>query len=167
MIDPHLNFAKVKYLAIRDKILADNPDIDDQTLADTVEGLSELPDQLAAIMRDALEAETLAVALQLRIEAMAERMDRFKHKAERRRAVVCDVMLEAGLGKLTMPDFTASIRKGTPHVVIVDEQLIPESFVSYRPHINKREIGDALKDGVQVTGAVLSNPGMVLSVRTK
>ena len=70
MNDPHLRFAKIKHLAIREKILADNPDIDDQTLADTVEGLSELPDMLAAIMRDALEAETLAVALKVRIGQM-------------------------------------------------------------------------------------------------
>lgn len=167
MTDPHLSFEKIKYLAIREKILADNPDIDDQTLADTVEGLSELPDMLAAIMRDALEAETYAVALKVRMGEMEERLERFQHRADRRREIVRDVMLEAGLSKLQMPDFTASVRKGTPHVVIVDEALIPDDYIEQRPHLLKREIGEALKNGTPVEGAVLSNPGMTLSVRTR
>lgn len=167
MTDPHLAFEKIKYLAIKEKILADNPDIDDQTLADTVEGLSELPDKLAAIVRDALEAETFAVALKVRMGEMEERLERFQHRAERRREIVRDTMLEAGLSKLQMPDFTASVRKGTPHVVIIDEALIPATFWEQRPHLRKRELGEALKDGAQIEGATLSNPGMTLSVRTR
>src|SRR4029077_15770052 len=99
MNDPHLNFAKIKHLAIKEKILADNPDIDDQTLADTVEGLSELPDMLAATLRDAPAAYTLAVGLKVRMGEMEERLERYKHRAEACCDVVRDVMLEAGIDK--------------------------------------------------------------------
>ena len=97
MNDPRLGFEKIKHLAIKEKFLADNPGIDDQALADTVEGLSDLPDILAAIVRDALEAETYAVALKVRMDQMAERLERFEHRAERDRAIARDVMGAAAL----------------------------------------------------------------------
>ena len=143
MNDPHLAFEKIKYLAIKEKILADNPDIDDQTLADTVEGLSELPDKLAAIMRDALETETLIDGLRIRMTEMTDRLARFRHKVERRRAIVRDVMLEAGIDKLQMPDFTASTRKGPVHLVVIDEERIPPEFFQLFRQLDKNAVSAA------------------------
>ena len=74
-------------------------------------------------------------------------------------------MLETDVKKLQMPDFTASLRNGQPHVVVVDEKLIPQTFWEMRPHLRKRELSDALKDGAQIEGAVL-HLRMSLSVRT-
>ena len=68
---------------------------------------------------------------------------------------------------LTMPDFTATVRKAPPHVVIVDEAIIPQDYIINKPTINKRAILNTLKDGGQVEGAALSNPGNTLSVRTR
>ena len=45
--------------------------------------------------------------------------------------------------------------------------MIPPDYIEQRPHILKREIGEALKNGEQIEGAVLSNPGMTLNVRTR
>ena len=45
--------------------------------------------------------------------------------------------------------------------------MIPQDYIEQRPHLLKREIGEALKNGTPVEGAVLSNPGMTLSVRTR
>jgi hypothetical protein len=101
------------------------------------------------------------------MDEMAERRDRFKARADKRRQIVRDAMLDADMSKLTMPDFTATVRQAPPHVVVVDEKAIPQTFFEMRPHLRKRELLDALKDGVEVEGAALSNPGMSLSVRTR
>ncbi len=159
--DPHLDLAVRQHIAIRERLLAEDADIDEQTLADTTEGLTDLHELLAAVVRGALEDEMLAEALKARMMGMAERRERFELRAEKRRQLVRDLM------KLSAPDFTASLRNAPPHVVVIDEKLIPATFWEQRPHLRKRELLDALKDGAQVEGAMLSNPGMSLSVRTR
>src|SRR5690348_2615264 len=95
---------------LRDKLKADYPDIDDETLCDTLEGLTDLPAQLGAVIRSALEDECLAAALKGRISDMRERLSRLQGRAERKRALAGEVMREAGLPKLVMAEFTASLR---------------------------------------------------------
>jgi hypothetical protein len=167
MNDARLDYEKRRYDAIREWVKAGDPDIDERTLVDTVEGLSAYPDILAAIVRGAISDEYQAEALRYQIEELTERRERFKDRAGKRREVVREAMLESHIPKLTPPDFTASLRASPPAVQVVDEALIPATFWEMRPHLRRRELLDALKDGATIEGALLSNPGMSLTVRKK
>lgn len=164
----HLEFAAIRYAAIRDRILALDPQIEEQTLADTVEGLTDLNEIIEAIIRSALLDEALASGLKCRIADMQDRLDRLKDRSSKRRQIAKDVMIELNMKKLTAPDFTVSIRSGLPVLMVVDEDAVPEIYWEpSEPRLRRQELAQDLKQGTEVPGATLSNPEPVLSVRTR
>jgi hypothetical protein len=155
------------YLVVRNRIRAEVTDIDEQTLADTVEGLTDLHEILAAIVRSALIDEALAEGLRNRMKQMQARLIRFDERAEKQRCIARDVMIEADIKKITAPDFTVSIRSGTPHVAVTDEAGIPADYWRQQaPKLDRQAVLSALKRGAQIPGVELSNPQPVLSVRS-
>lgn len=164
----NLEFAAVTYRAIRDRLKAEDPTLDDQTLADTVDGLTDLHEIVTAIIRSALADEALATGLKGRIAEMEDRLNRIQDRASKRRQIAKDVMVDLDLKKLTAPDFTASIRPGTPALMVIDEAAVPSIYWEPRePRLNRQGLIADLKQGTEVTGATLSNPEPVLSVRTR
>jgi hypothetical protein len=160
-----LKFAAINYRSIRDRIREQDPQIDEQTLADTVEGLSDLNEILTAIIRAALTDEALATGLKVRIADMQGRLDRLQDRAAKRRQIAKDVMVELDLKKIQAPDFTASIRPGMPALMVIDEAAVPSIYWEPRdPKLNRQGLLADLKGGVEITGAALSNPEPVLSV---
>jgi hypothetical protein len=163
-----LDFARVHYQGVRDRLRTEDPDLDEQTLADTVEGLTDLHDIIAAIMRSALTDEALAEGLKARLADMEERRNRLLDRASKRRTVARDVMVDAQITKITAADFTLSVRPGTPALVVVNEAEIPLAYWEPRePRLNRQALLGELKRGDVVGGVALSNPEPVLSVRVK
>jgi hypothetical protein len=163
-----LTFAATTYRAIRDRIRAQDLQIDEQTLADTVEGLTDLHEILTAIIRAALTDQTLANGLAGRIAEMQARLNRLQDRAAKRRQIAKEVMVDLDLKKLTAPDFTASIREGIPSLMVIDEAAVPSIYWEPRePRLNRQELANDLKQGAEIAGVALSNPEPVLSVRTR
>lgn len=163
-----LSFAATHFTAVRDRLRAEDPEIDDQTLADTVEGVSNLPEILALILRGALTDEALADGLKARISEMQQRLERLRDRAAKRRQIVKDTMVELELKKLTAPDFTASIRQGVPGLVVLDETAVPSLYWEPRqPRLDRQGLLLDLKLGTKIAGVSLSDPEPILSVRTR
>jgi len=164
----NIKFAATNYRSIRDRIRTEEPQIDEQTLADTVEGLTDLHEILTAIIRAALTDEALAVGLKGRIAEMQAGLDRLQDRASKRRQIAKDVMVELDLKKLMAPDFTASIRPGTAALMVIDEAAVPSIYWQpSEPRLNRQELANDIKLGAEIAGVALSNPEPVLSVRTK
>jgi hypothetical protein len=163
-----LSFATTTYRAIRDRIRTQDPQIDEQTLADTVEGLTDLHEIVQAVIRAALADEALARGLKCRISDMQGRLDRLEERASKRRQIAKDVMVELDLKKLNAPDFTASIREGIPALMVLNEDAVPSIYWQpSEPRLKRQELAYELKQGAEIDGVALSNPEPVLSVRTR
>ncbi len=163
-----LEFATITYRALRDRIRAEDPQIDEQTLADTVEGLTDLHEIVTAIIRSALADEALATGLKSRIADMQGRLERLQDRASKRRQIAKDVMVELDLKKITAPDFTVSIRPGMPYLQVLDEAAVPSVYWQpVAPRLNRQGLLSELKEGADIKGVALSNPEPVLSVRTR
>jgi hypothetical protein len=163
-----LAFAAIHYRAVKERLRTEEPHIEDQCLADTLEGISDLPEILTAIVRAALTDEALANGLKGRIGEMEDRLARLKERAAKRRQIVKDTMVSLDVKKLEAPDFTASVRPGMPSLMVIEPSEVPSLYWEPgEPRLNRKELLSDLKQGAEVTGAVLSNPEPVLSVRTR
>jgi hypothetical protein len=156
------------YTYLRQKLLEAFPDADDDTIRDTLEGLTTLHELIAEIIRSALIDESLQSGLRLRLQDMKERLSRLEGRSVKKRELALEAMSEAGLRKIEQPDFTASARAGPPSLVVLAEDQVPESYwVPQPPKLDRQALLGDLKQGGEVPGAQLSNPKPVLSVRTK
>lgn len=164
----NLQFASIHYRVIRDRVRELDPAIDEQTLADTVEGLTDLHEIVQAVIRSALADEALARGLKGRIAEMEDRLERLQDRASKRRQIAKDVMVELDLKKITAPDFTVSIRPGLPALMVIDEAAVPKTYWEPgSPRLKRQDLAEDLKNGEEVAGATLSDPEPILTVRTK
>ena len=153
---------------LRARLEAAFPDADEETLMDTLEGMTSLTDSLAELLRSSQEDQSLASALRSRMSDMQERCARFDERARKKRGLVCTVMEEAELKKLVEPDFTVSLRPSRAPLMILDEAAIPGDYWKPQPaKLDRMGLISALSNGRDIPGAVLGNPPMTISVRTK
>ena len=153
---------------LQERLAAAFPGADEDTLQDTLEGLSDLPEMIGAVVRSELEDRALAKGLKGRIAEMAERLGRFEERAGKKREMAREAMERADLQKITEPDFTVSLRSVQPPLVIVEEKEIPEEFWRPQPaKLDRQKLRLALGSPKGVPGAVFGNASRTLSVRTK
>ena len=107
-------------------------------------------------------------ALKARIGDMQARSGRIEERARKKRELVTSVMERADLKKLMEPDFTVSLRPTRPPLAVVDEEAVPEEFWRPQPpKLDRQGLISALAAGRDIPGAILGNPPMTISVRTK
>jgi Siphovirus Gp157 len=162
-----LKLETLKHQALKQRLLGNWPDCDEETLRDTLEGITDLHEMIAAVIRSALVDEALQAGLRTRLEEMRQRLNRLEERCGKKRQLALETMCEVGLKKLEQPDFTASARAGTPSLIIVTEALVPQSYwVPQPPKLDRQALLADLKRGNEIPGAQLGNPKPTLAVRT-
>src|SRR6476660_4862297 len=157
MFEHAIRIGVPKYHLLRQRLLSEYPNIDEETVADTLEGITDLHEMIAAVIRSALVDEALHAGLRFRVDDMKERLSRLELRATKKRQLALDAMTEVGLSKLEQPDFTASARAGSLALVVIAEETIPQVFwLPQPPKLDRQAILAELKRGVEIPGAQMS-----------
>ncbi len=156
------------YQRIRDRILGLEADLDDATLADTLEGATDLHQVVASVVRSALVDDAMAEGIKSHITALRDRQQKLHERALARREIAREAMLEVELKKISAPDFTISLRPGSASVVVAEEGSIPSAYWQpQEPRLDRVRLLTDLKRGFLIPGVRLSEPDEVLSVRIR
>ena len=144
-------------------------DIDDETLADTLESESgDLIDKLCAVVAVSLSMDAEAEQIEVYVlKRAADRMQALQKRASRLREYALDTMraCNVGTGKeaVGQPDLRFRVKPNPEKVEITDESLIPELFMRTpepppppKPAPDKKAILAALKEDKAVAGCKLT-----------
>jgi hypothetical protein len=152
-------------------LIASYPELaEDETLrADMIDGETDATKILSRIVNRMREAEEMVSAIIKRKNDLDARAARFDRQAEAMRSLAFRIMDAAQVRKMPLPEATLSIRAVPPSVLISDASQIPAEFIvtktEERP--DRQKIKEALQEGREVPGAILSNGGSTLAVKLK
>ena len=136
-------------------------DLDEQTLADTLEGLGgELEVKAQNVVMFTRNLEATAAAIKDAEAQMAARRKALENRAAGLRRYVLENMQFAGIQKIECPFFKLSIRDNPAAVEIYEPGLIPAQFMKQPepppPSPDKTAIKAAITAGTEVPGAKLT-----------
>ena len=157
------------YQLLKEQLQLENPELsdDDQVLLDSLEGETDINEQIAALIRDAQRAEAMAKGIAEIMKDNAARKSRLETKSERMRSFALSAMQECGISKIQAPDLTISVSAGVPRVIITNDDCVPDSLCKIERTPKKGEIAKLLKSGEFVPYATLSNAAAVLKVSAR
>jgi hypothetical protein len=142
------------FLRIQD--MMEDPELDPQTLADTLEAIEgELEikaENYAKVMKN-LEGDI--VAIKAEIDRLTSKKKAIENNIKNMKATLQSVMEVTGKTKFKTDLFSFGIQKNAPSVVIDVEDVrdIPEDYLKFKePEVDKTAIKAAINDGVDLTG---------------
>lgn len=163
-----LRMEAAHYRLLADQLKSEYGALDDETLHDTMEGISELPEMIEELVRSSLDDEAMVAGLKSRLDAMNERLSRIKERHEKKRALAAWALGSAGLPKIEVPDFSVSLCAGVLRLVISDPTRLSSKYlVPQPPKPDRGAIVAALKGGEAIEGAALEPGVPFIAVRTK
>lgn len=135
-------------------------DLDEQTVNDTLEGLSgELEVKATNVAAFARNLEASAEAIKGAEAQMAARRKAIERRAESLRSYLKANMERVGITKIESTQFALTIKKNPPAVHVEAPELVPSEFMKTPPPpppvLDRKAVSDALKAGQDVPGCRL------------
>lgn len=154
------------YMRLMD--MMDDPELDQQTLNDTLEGIEgefEVKAEAYAKVMKNLEAD--AEGLKNEIDRLTQRKRAIDNNIKRLKETLQSAMTFTGKTKFKTDLFSFGIQKNAPSVVLETEDLeiVPEEFIRTKYEIDKAAIKDALKAGAELPGVAHLEQGESLRIR--
>ena len=149
--------------------MMDDPELDPQTLADTMEGiegeLEDKADNYARVMKN-MEADLNGIKAE--IDRLSTRKKTIENNIKRMKEALQFSMETTGKTKFMTELFSFGIRKNAPAVVMDEPYIenVPERFLKYSdPTINRSAIKEAIQNGEDLEGLAHLEQSSSLSIR--
>lgn len=143
-------------------------DDDMQLLLDMIEGETGFLEAVDAVLEARADNTAMIEAMAQREAELRARRQRFEMREETIRKALQRSLEATGLKKLQRPLATLSLGNRAPMAIVTNEALIPDSYKIPQPaKLDRRMLLEALRGGVNVPGAALSNGGTSLTIRSK
>ena len=144
---------------------SENGDLDEQTIKDTKESvgllLKEKSEQLELILKEleAKEEKCKEIA-----NFYAKKAKYANEKKKILKELILGAMQRLGAKKIETATGTFTIRNNTPSLIIEDENLIPQKFITHISSIKieKNEIKKEIKKGIEIPGVHLETTQSLL-----
>lgn len=153
------------------RLIENMPRDDEQLIADSIEGETNLREAIEVALSEIDECEILIVGLEEKLKAFDARKKLINDRAERIRALIERALLETDQHSIKLPAATISLRTVPPALVVTSEADIPARFWIPRdrpaPKLDKKALAAAIKTDPTIPGATLDNGTVCLSVRRR
>lgn len=146
-------------------------DGDDELVADTIEGQTDLKEAIEAALAEIDECEIYIIGLKAKEAEFESRRSRLEERVDRIRAMIEQAMLTTEQQSLRLAGGTVSLNRRQPGLIVSKEADIPTRFWVEQerpaPKLDKKALAEALRNGESVPGANLDNGSFSLSLRRK
>lgn len=130
--------------------------LDPELLKDTLESIDdELETKAENVAFVIKELEGQSLILEKETKRLAERKNTINNNVKRLKQSLFDAMITANKQKIKTNLFTLDIRKNPPSVIVEDESKLLNYLIEQPKKLDKTKLGDDLKKGIEVPGAVL------------
>lgn len=132
--------------------MAQNPDIDEQAIKDTLEAIQgdikEKADGYAKVIKE-LDGETDKLSAE--IKRLTDRKNTIQNNIAYMKQSLKEAMTATGNLKFRTDLFSFNIQKNPPALIVDNEETIPSEYlIPQEPKIDKKAIIDFLKNGNKV-----------------
>lgn len=129
--------------------MAEDPDVDPETLADTMEAIGgEIEDKADGYARVMKQIEANAAGIKSEIDRLTARKTSMENNIKRMKESLQAAMEATGKKKFKTALFSFNIQKNPTSLKIDDLDAVPESFlIPQPPKVDSAAIKDALKAG--------------------
>ena len=138
--------------------MMDDPDIDAQTIADTLEAIDgEIEDKAENCAKFIVNATAERDGLAKEIERLTRRMKTNDETVKRIKEKLQYAMQITGKTKFKTPLFSFNIQKNPASVQIDEGATIPDKYlIAQEPKIDRKGMIADLKEGIEIKGCTLT-----------
>ncbi len=143
-----------KYLEVLEMV---NQDVDPQIIEDTLESIeSELHEKVDNTIGLKRSVDGDVDVIDKEIKRLQDIKKQKQNLSDRLKQILQDMLDQRDLQKYRTPTNYIYKRKNAPSVYVTNESLLDKSyFIQQEPKLNKKQIKEDIKAGVDVTGAEL------------